>query len=167
MVNQIPFRTSKSETTGAGAFQRDQAHPSLRPFFAASLFSHTYKSLSPHTRSYRFSSSSLSCAYKSLNAQTLCFHIYANPRGVTQRIRQHRSGTLSSLPQIHFFHTVAASCGLLALFFAFVSFIFNHLQPLVPKTGGGVGGAGRASVRPFQITYSGVKTLEREQGITR
>jgi len=73
----------------------------------------------------------------------------------------------ASLPQIHFFHTVAASCGLLALFFAFVSFIFNHLQPLVPKTGGGVGGAGRTSVRPFQITYSGVKTLEREQGITR
>ena len=127
MVNQIPFRTSKSETTGAGAFQRDQAHPSLRPFFAASLFSHTYKSLSPHTRSYRFSSSSLSCAYKSLNAQTLCFHIYANPRGVTQRIRQHRSGTLSVSPANPF---LSYCCSLLRPLGSLFRLRVLYFQPL-------------------------------------
>ena len=59
------------------------------------------------------------------------------PLGHNRRLRSVRS---ASLQQIHFFHTVAASCSLLPLFFAFVSFIFNHLQPLLPKIGGGVGG---------------------------
>src|SRR6266446_9760553 len=78
MVNQIPFRTSKSETSGQ--VQRHQTHPS--PPSLLPLRFHTLTNPSfPPTRPYRFSSSSLSCAYKSLNAQTLCFHIYAKPPG--------------------------------------------------------------------------------------
>ena len=165
MVNQIPFRTSKSETSGAGPAT---PNPSFAPFFAASSFSHTYKSLFP---AYPSISIFIFLIIMRLQipqcANPLFSHLCKTP-GVSPKefdsIARVRS---ASLPQIHFFHTVAASCGLLALFFAFVSFIFNHLQPLVPKTGGGVGGAGRASVRPFQITYSSVKTLEREHGITR
>ena len=143
MVNQIPFRTSKSETSGAGpATPNHPSPPSLLP-----LRFHTLTNPSMR-KPFVFTS------MQTPGVSPKEFDSIARVRSV-------------ALPQIHSFHAVAASCGLLALFFAFVSFIFNHLQPLVPKTGGGVGGAGRASVRPFQITYSGVKTLEREQGITR
>src|SRR6266404_3211443 len=78
MVNQIPFRTSKSETSGQ--VQRHQTHPS--PPSLLPLRFHTLTNPSfPPTRPYRFSSSSLSCAYKSLNAQNLCFHIHAKLPG--------------------------------------------------------------------------------------
>src|SRR6266404_2015967 len=134
MVNQIPFRTSKSETSGQ--VQRHQTHPS--PPSLLPLRFHTLTNPSfPPTRPYRFSSSSLSCAYKSLNAQNLCFHIHANSRGVTQRILQLPLSALSVSPANPFLSYCCSLLQSLASFFAFVSFIFKHLQPLLPKIGGG------------------------------
>jgi hypothetical protein len=82
MLNQIPFPTVEIRRPPPQAHSGG-TKPILRysPFFAASLFSHTYKSLFPPTRPHRFSSSSFSCTYKSLGGQPLSFHIHTKPPG--------------------------------------------------------------------------------------
>src|SRR6266404_5475061 len=145
MVNQIPFRTSKSETSGQ--VQRHQTHPS--PPSLLPLRFHTLTNPSfPPTRPYRFSSSSLSCAYKSLNAQTLCFHIYAKPPGC------HPKNSTASLGYAQRLSRKSISFILLQpLAASWLSFspscpLFSTTCSLLCQKQGGGGGGGRTRIRP-------------------
>src|SRR6266404_4890299 len=141
MVNQIPFRTSKSETSGQ--VQRHQTHPS--PPSLLPLRFHTLTNPSfPPTRPYRFSSSSLSCAYKSLNAQTLCFPIYAKPPGCRPKNSTASLGCAQRLSRKSISFILLPPIAASWLFFSPSCLLFSPICSfLAQKEGVGWGGAGR------------------------
>jgi hypothetical protein len=108
------------------------------PKISLPALSSTYKSLSSH---HRFATLPLSAAYKSLFSQPLCFLIDTKPRGcrgadfqfsisVAPRRRLPRPARGG---KSHAFRNLQPLCPLFALFSTLLSFVFNNLQPLLPK----------------------------------
>jgi hypothetical protein len=115
--------------------------PTTHSLLFAPLFSYSlapiregYKSLLPPTRPHRFLFSLLSCTYKSLFPQPLCFHIDLRCPGVSPKL-------LCACPSVRrvsvanpFFSSI---CRLFALYLHLSPFVFINLEPLFPKHPGG------------------------------
>ena len=148
MINQIPFHTSKSETYSAGWIP---ATPS--PFFATLVFcpllvfTHLQIPLPRLPVHIDFYFHHFHALTNPSMRKPFVFRSMQDPRGVTQRIRQHRSGALSVSPANPF---LSYGCGLLrplGSLFRLRVLYFQSLAASCAQNGGWGGGRQRISER--------------------